>query len=53
MDYLSIKLTEEEIPGAKLLGEVSSLSKHDAIRWLKCRKTPGLSKLSAKELREK
>ena len=53
MDYLSIKLTEEEIPGAKLLGEVSSLSKHDAIRWLKCRKTRGLSKLSAKELREK
>ena len=53
MVYLSIKLTEEEILGAKLVGEVSNLSKHDAIRWLKCRKARGLSKLSAKEFREK
>ena len=36
MDHLSIKLTEDDIPGAKLLVNINELSLNDAIRWLKC-----------------
>ena len=47
------KLTEDDIPGAKLLVNINEFSRNDAIRWLKCRNARKLSKLSLKELNEK
>ena len=53
MDFSSVELKEEMIPGAKLNGEVKSMTKGDAVRRLKCRGARRLSKLTAKELHEK
>ncbi len=53
MDFLSIELKEEFIPGAKLNRNVLEVGREAAIRWLKCRNARKLSKLTLKELREK
>ena len=53
MDFSSVELREEVIPGAKLNGEVKLMTKSDAARWLKCRGARKLSKMTIKELHEK
>ena len=52
-DFLSVPLCEEMIPGAKFAGDISKITREDALRLLKCRNARRLSKLSLKELREK
>ena len=53
MDHSSIKLAEDDIPGAKLLVNINELNGSDAIRWLKCRNAGKLRELILKELKEK
>ena len=53
MDYLSVKLCEEDIPGARWTGEIEQMTKKDAIRWLKCRNARKICNLSLKELQQK
>ena len=53
MNHSSIRLTDDDMPGAKLLVSINELNRNDAIRWLKCRNVRKLSKLTLKELKEK
>lgn len=48
-----VDLSEDEIPGAKLVKEIEKLTKSEAIRWLKCRGCHNLSQLNLKELKSK
>ena len=48
-----VHLSEDEIPGAKLVKEIEKLTKSEAIRWLKCRGCHNLSQLNLKELKSK
>ncbi len=53
MDFLSIELKEEFIPGEKLNFNVLDVGREAAIRWFKCRNARKLSKLTLKDVREK
>ena len=53
MDHSSIRLAEDDIPGAKLLVNINELNGSGAIRWLKCRNARKLSKLTLNESKEK
>ena len=53
MDHSSVKLNEDQVPGAKLRVSLEKLGKNEAIRRLKCRNARNLSKLNLTELREK
>ena len=52
-EFQSIELNENEIYGAKLEKEVNSLTKAEALRWLKCRGCRNLSDLNLNELKNK
>ena len=45
MDFLSIELKEEFIPGEKLNSNVLDIGRKDAIRWLKYQNARKLNKL--------
>ena len=53
MDHSSVKLNEDQVPGAKLTVNSEKLGKNEAVQWLKCRNASNLSKLNLTELREK
>lgn len=48
MDFLSIELKEEFIPGAKFNSNVLEVGREAATQWLKCRIPRKLSKLTLK-----
>ena len=53
MDFSSVELRKEMIPGAKLNGKVKSMAKSDTVRWFKFRGARKLRKLTTKELHDK
>eukprot|EP00112_Aurelia_sp_Birch-Aquarium-sp1_P025441 Seg8445.1 transcript_id=Seg8445.1/GoldUCD/mRNA.D3Y31 product="hypothetical protein" protein_id=Seg8445.1/GoldUCD/D3Y31 len=53
MDYLGVKLCEDDIPGAKWTEDIEEMTRKDTLRWLKCRNARKICSLPLKELQKK
>ena len=50
MNHSSMKLNEDQVPGAKLTVDLEKRGKNEALWWLKCRTVRNLSRLNLTEL---